>query len=340
MAFRSRSGSSSIMYIIAALIIIGLLFAVWYLNRKVGKAGSVTTVFTPAPPRIPNDSLSDDNGAVEMDDANYGPVMLTGHFPAGFVPGPTASPCIVARYLLDLPGMPSYLRAEQLPWTYEERLVLEAFEELCNDDRQIKTVRLQGGFGFFAYIIDKSSVPYDRYFVLYYIPKLGWQLGRCIPPSGITDPSPTESCLNFIGKVEELKVPSPPVITSVVPGPGGGLEDGEVTISFVATGDNTENITNFIVTANPFPGFTVNGPTSPIIMSGLDCDTLYNFRVTAENANGVGNPSRASNSIMPQCTVPALPPVVGTPVGNTSDGTSEGTSHGTSEEEPVYKLKA
>lgn len=309
MSYRSRDSKkwkNGLFIVLGLVFVLGLIGAIIYLSKQKSKKDDddLVVITNPAPaPSQDHPVLIEppsDNGAIDLDEANYGPVLATKPFPTGFVPGPSASPCIVARYLLDLPGMPSFIPQERLPWTYEERLVLEAFEELCNDDDMVKTIRLQGGFGFFAYIIDKNSVPYNRYFVLFYLPKLGWQLGRCIPPNNVVDPTPTQACINFIGDTDDPKPPGRPAITSVEQGP----DEGSITIFFVATGDDAAAITNFIVTANPNPGKSVNGTQSPIIFDGLDCNppVAYEFRVTAQNPDGTSVPSQPSDSIFPQCT--------------------------------------
>ena len=312
---KSRANTWQILLaLFVVLALIGLSIAVFVLDKKLKEERARPPAYITQPGGHTDVILShpDDHGAVDMDEANYGPVLTTKPFPAGFVPGPTASPCIVARYLLDLPGMPSFIPQERLPWTYEERLVLEAFQELCNDGDMVKTVRLEGGFGFFAYIIDKNSVPYNRYFVMFYLPKLGWQLGRCIPPNNLLNPTAEESCINFIGRVEEKKKPGRPIITSVIGAPNDSVNPGTVTIFFEATGDNVGEITNFVVSSNPSVNRTVNGPSSPIIFDGLVCSpsTLYEFRVTAENANGASVPSEASQLVAPACPTTLAPTTI------------------------------
>ena len=156
-----------------------------------GPAGSMGTpgVTIPAPSGsdtviLPPEEGPPNHGTVELDEANYGPVLATQPFPLGFVPGPTASPCIVSRYLLDLPGMPSYLAQERLPWTYEERLVLQTIQNLCADGNRVRIIQQSQGFGFLAYIIYSDDVPYDYDYALIYQPKLGWQLIKCLGYGG------------------------------------------------------------------------------------------------------------------------------------------------------------
>lgn len=193
--------------ILLALLGVGFLILTFYVFRQSrqtpepGPPGPPGPAGEPAAPVLPPVTVEDntpdavvvqdsptivvqdppsDNGAVDLDEANYGPVLATKPFPAGFIPGPTASPCIVARYLLDLPGMPSYNPQERLPWTYEERLVLQTIEQLCADGSRVRPIQQNEGFGFLAYVIFREDVPYDYDYALVYQPKLGWQLIKCL----------------------------------------------------------------------------------------------------------------------------------------------------------------
>jgi hypothetical protein len=71
--------------------------------------------------------------------------------------------------------------------------------------------------------------------------------------------------------------------------------------------------TSFTATSNP-GAVSVNGASSPIIVTGLTSGTSYTFSVTATNASGTGPASAASNSV----TTIADPVWVLTPIEITS----------------------
>lgn len=186
---------NTILLAVLVAAVLGLAFYVFRQSKKEPEPGPPGPPGAPAPilpPVVIEDDTPDvviqdppnDNGAITLQEANYGQVLTTKPFPVGFVPGPTASPCIVARYLLDLPGMPSYTAESRLPWTYEERLVLQTFEALCADGARIQIIQQNAGFGFLAYVIFRDELPYDFDYALIYQPKLGWQLIKCLDYHG------------------------------------------------------------------------------------------------------------------------------------------------------------
>lgn len=72
-------------------------------------------------------------------------------------------------------------------------------------------------------------------------------------------------------------------------------------IAFTApadTGFPANAITGYRVTSTP-GGFTGTGLTSPVTVSGLTNGTAYTFTVAAQNVNGYGPESAASNSVTP-----------------------------------------
>jgi YVTN family beta-propeller protein len=93
------------------------------------------------------------------------------------------------------------------------------------------------------------------------------------------------------------------VVPSTVPGaPTIGTAtagDGQASVSFTAAASNGSPISSYTVTSSP-GGITVASAGSPIVVTGLTNGTAYTFTVFANNANGSGPPSAASNSVTPQ----------------------------------------
>jgi hypothetical protein len=92
--------------------------------------------------------------------------------------------------------------------------------------------------------------------------------------------------------------------------------NGRATVSFTApTNNGGSTITGYRVTSTP-GSVTATGSTSPITITGLNNGTSYTFTVAAENANGYGAESSASNAATPskanQATLTVTGPASGT----------------------------
>jgi hypothetical protein len=97
-----------------------------------------------------------------------------------------------------------------------------------------------------------------------------------------------------------MTVPDAPVIGTAT------ASNAQASISFSPPDtDGGSPITGYTVTSD-LGGFTANGISSPITMTGLTNGTTYTFTVTATNSVGTGAASAASNSATP-ITVPDPP---------------------------------
>ena len=127
--------------------------------------------------------------------------------------------------------------------------------------------------------------------------------------------------VNAVG-LGETSAMSAGVVPAAVPGvPTSVLaERGDelATISWVAPASNGATITGYTATSNP-GGFTcmwASGPLSCDVL-GLANGTSYTFTVSATNSVGEGNPSSASQSVVP-AAVPGIPTSVSGSSGNGS----------------------
>jgi hypothetical protein len=83
--------------------------------------------------------------------------------------------------------------------------------------------------------------------------------------------------------------------------------NGEATISFTAPNNGGSPITLYTVTSSP-EGITVQGVSSPLIITRLTNGTAYTFTVVATNAVGDSVASSASSAVTPSlATVPDPP---------------------------------
>lgn len=91
-------------------------------------------------------------------------------------------------------------------------------------------------------------------------------------------------------------VPGAPTIGTATAG------DTQASVAFTAPASNGGSaITGYTVTANPAAGGgSVNGASSPIVVTGLTNGQAYTFTVTASNVAGTGPASTASNSVTPK----------------------------------------
>jgi hypothetical protein len=89
-------------------------------------------------------------------------------------------------------------------------------------------------------------------------------------------------------------MPSPPQI------PGAATLDHAAYVSCVAPADaGGSSITSYTVTSSP-GGITAEGPSCPILVTGLDDGTTYTFTVTATNADGgTSEPSLPTAPVTP-----------------------------------------
>jgi hypothetical protein len=93
--------------------------------------------------------------------------------------------------------------------------------------------------------------------------------------------------------------------TNSAPGTPAGVQaapgNGQAAVSFQTPAlDGGSPITGYTVTASD--GTTASGASSPIVVPNLTNGVAYTFTVTATNAIGTGQPSAASNTVMPSQT--------------------------------------
>jgi hypothetical protein len=92
-----------------------------------------------------------------------------------------------------------------------------------------------------------------------------------------------------------------PAVPGAPTSPVATAGNASASVAFVApanTGFPANAITGYRVTSSP-GGFTGTGLTSPVVVTGLTNGTAYTFTVAAQNVNGYGPESVASNSVTP-----------------------------------------
>lgn len=90
-------------------------------------------------------------------------------------------------------------------------------------------------------------------------------------------------------------VPAAPTIGTATAG------DTQASVAFTApTNTGGSAITGYTVTVSPPDVAPVNGPASPIVVTGLTNGQAYTFTVTATNVAGTGPASAPSNSVTPK----------------------------------------
>ena len=127
--------------------------------------------------------------------------------------------------------------------------------------------------------------------------------------------------VNAVG-ISEISAMSAGVVPAAVPGAPTSVSaergDELATISWTAPANNGATITQYTVTSNP-GGLTcvwASGPLSCDVL-GLTNGTSYTFTVSATNSVGEGNPSSASQAVVP-AAVPGMPTSVSGSSGNGS----------------------
>jgi predicted RNA-binding protein with TRAM domain len=127
--------------------------------------------------------------------------------------------------------------------------------------------------------------------------------------------------VNAVG-ISETSAMSAGVVPAAVPGAPTSVSaergDELATISWTAPASNGATITRYTATSNP-GGFTcmwASGPLSCDVL-GLANGTSYSFTVSATNSVGEGNPSSASQAVVP-AAVPGMPTSLSGSSGNGS----------------------
>jgi hypothetical protein len=104
--------------------------------------------------------------------------------------------------------------------------------------------------------------------------------------------------------ISTTKPQTPTSISAVDVGTGRSFNDGAATVSFTPSSSG-DSALSYTVTSTP-GSFSATGTSSPIVVSGLQSNTSYTFKVYASNAAGNSTESTASSSIT-ATTVPQAP---------------------------------
>ncbi|MFY7885061.1 MAG: fibronectin type III domain-containing protein, partial [Dolichospermum sp.] len=122
-----------------------------------------------------------------------------------------------------------------------------------------------------------------------------------------TDCSP-KALLNYDGTNWVNANGAQPVAPPAVPtSPVATARVGSASVAFTApTSTGSGAIVSYKVTSIP-GGKTATGTASPIVVTGLNAGTAYNFVVTVTNASGLTASSVQSNSVTPSAGVPDAP---------------------------------
>lgn len=120
-----------------------------------------------------------------------------------------------------------------------------------------------------------------------------------------TGPSNVVSTASFTPST----VPGAPTIGTATAGNAQATVAGTAPVS-----NGGSAITGYRSTATP-GGSTVTGVSLPITHTGLTNGTAYTFTLAAQNANGYGAESAASNSVTPSSGADVTPPTLSSPSG-------------------------
>lgn len=103
-----------------------------------------------------------------------------------------------------------------------------------------------------------------------------------------------------------LQPNAPTIVSAVNVGASRAYNNGAATITFTPAASGAA-ATSFTVTSSP-GSYTASGASSPIVVTGLESDTVYTFTVTGTNGAGTGSASSASGSVT-ATTVPQAPTI-------------------------------
>jgi len=118
---------------------------------------------------------------------------------------------------------------------------------------------------------------------------------------------------NVLNEYVSLTKPAIPIsISAVDVGTGRAYNDGAATVSFTPSTEG-DTATSYTVTSTP-GSFSATGTSSPIVVTGLQSNTSYTFKVYASNSAGNSTESTASGSIT-ATTVPQAPTIGTTTYG-------------------------
>jgi hypothetical protein len=118
---------------------------------------------------------------------------------------------------------------------------------------------------------------------------------------------------NILNEYISLTKPGTPTgVSAANVGTGRAYNNGAATVSFVPSTDG-DTASSYTVVSTP-GSYTANGTSSPIVVTGLQSNTAYTFKVFASNAVGSSTESAASGSIT-ATTVPQAPTISGVTYG-------------------------
>jgi hypothetical protein len=118
---------------------------------------------------------------------------------------------------------------------------------------------------------------------------------------------------NVLNEYISLTKPgSPTGVSAVDVGTGRAYNNGAATVSFTPS-TSGDTAASYTVTSTP-GSYSASGTSSPIVVTGLQSNTSYTFKVFASNAAGSSTESVASEAIT-ATTVPQTPTITGVTAG-------------------------